>query len=422
MPVRKKNSMPKWFDEGFEHLWYPYTQMQAMPTPQAVVGASGAKLHLADGRSLIDGISAWWCMCHGYQHPYMVEKMQAQVAMLSNVMFAGTAHEQAYTLATRLAKLSGMERVFFTDSGSTAVETAMKMAVQYWKNKGAKGRDKFLSFAHGYHGDTMGCMSLCDPSKGMHRFFNHYMPKQYSVEIPSDEYDFAEFEALLVDIKNATAAIVIEPLVQGAGGMRFHSADTLAEIHRLAKKHDILLIADEIMTGFGRTGAMFACDEAGITPDIMCVGKGLTGGMMTMAATLASEEVFSAFLHDEMEYAFMSGPTFMASPLGCAAANASLDLFENEPRLAQVEAIETQLYQGLMPLKGRKNVVDVRIKGAIGVVELDTDWPHMFALREKFIEHGVWLRPFAGVIYIMPPFTISKDELAQLINAVDAVL
>lgn len=423
MPVPEgSEKFPEWFHEGWEHLWYPYTQMQTMPTPVPVVGAEGCQLQLADGRKLIDGISSWWCMCHGYQHPYLIEKMQEQLQSLSNVMFAGTAHEPAYRLARRLSALTGMERVFFTDSGSTAVETAMKMAVQYWKNKGIKGKEKFLSFSRGYHGDTMGCMSLCDPNEGMHRFFNHYMPKQYSVDIPSDEYGFAEFDELIGGIKHMLAAVIIEPLVQGAGGMRFHSADSLAEMHRITKKHDVLFIADEIMTGFGRTGMMFACDEAGITPDIMCVGKGLTGGMMTLAATLARQDVYDAFLSDEMESAFMSGPTFMASPLGCSAANASLDLFENEPRLKQVEAIEKQLYEGLQPLAKHDSVVDVRVKGAIGVVQLNTNWEHMFAMRHRFVDLGVWLRPFADVIYIMPPFTISKDELQVVIDAVKEVL
>lgn len=413
---------PKWLSAGMPHIWYPYAQMQTMPPPVPVTSARGSTLKLADGSSLIDGISAWWCMCHGYQHPYIVERMQTQLNSLSNVMFAGTAHEPAFTLAKRLSKLTNMERVFFTDSGSTSVETAMKMSVQYWKNKGKKGRDKFLSFTNGYHGDTMGCMSLCDPKEGMHRSFNHYMPKQYSVEIPSDEYAFAEFDELISGIKHMLAGVITEPLVQGAGGMKFHSTDVLAEIYRITKKHDVLFIADEIMTGFGRTGNMFATQEAAIIPDIMCVGKGLTGGMMTLAATLAKEEIYSAFLGEEMEKAFMSGPTFMANPLACSAANASLDLFEMEPRLNQVEEIEKQLYEQLISCKDYPIVTDVRIKGAIGVVETKADWQVMFELRKKFVKLGVWLRPFAGIIYIMPPFVITKNELKKLTNAIHKVL
>ncbi|MDB2414973.1 adenosylmethionine--8-amino-7-oxononanoate transaminase [Rickettsiales bacterium] len=413
---------PKWYTQGREHIWYPYTQMKSMDDPLSVVSTSGCKIKLVDGREIIDGISSWWSACHGYSHPYIIDKMQEQLKKMPHIMFAGIAHEPAYELAARLCKMTGMDRVFFTDSGSTSIETAMKMAVQYWKNRGEKLRNKFICFRNGYHGDTMGCMSLCDPDNGMHKPLNNYMPMQFAVDIPVDEYGFEELDSLMADIGKTVAGVIIEPLIQGAGGMKFHSPDSLAEIYRIAKKHDLIFIADEVMTGFGRTGNMFACQEAAIKPDIMCLGKAITGGTMTLAATLASSEVFEQFLADEMNMALMSGPTFMANPLACSAANASLDLFENEPRLQQVEAIEKQLYEELAPCKKLPNVIDVRVKGAVGVVQIKTDWEEIFAMRKKFIKENVWLRPFGDVVYIMPAFTISKKELSVLTKAVLKIL
>lgn len=416
---------PDWFTRGYPHIWLPYAQMQTCPAPLPVKSANGVTIKLEDGRELIDGIASWWSVCHGYQHPHIIDAMQKQLQELSHVMFAGLAHEPAYALAERLATLApeGLERVFFSDSGSTAVEVAMKMAVQYWANKGQAKKHKFLCFRDGYHGDTMGAMSVSDPDSWVHGAFNHHMPKQYVVDIPSGEYSFADFEAVLDDIAKNVAGIIIEPLVQGAGGVKFYSPDVLAEIHRLAKAHDILVIADEVATGFGRTGTMFACEQAGITPDIMCVGKALTGGMIPLAATIATDEVFEAFLSDTMTDALMHGPTYMANPLACAAANASLDLFEGEPRLEQIAAIEAQLWEELKPLENHDRVADVRVMGAIGVVQLaETNWDEIFALRQKFVDAGVWIRPFGDVIYLMPAFTISPDELTQLTAAIKKVL
>lgn len=418
----KKTIDKDWFKIGKKHVWHPYTQEQIAPDPIQVASTSGCKIKLTDGSELIDGISSWWSACHGYNHPHLIESIEKQLKKMPHFMFAGAAHEPAYTLAARLSNLTGLERVFFCDTGSTAVETALKMAVQYWKNKGDKRRNKFISFNNGYHGDTMGCMSLCDPDNGMHKSFNEYMPKQYCVRVPSDEYDFSEFEAIVEGIQSTTAAVIIEPLVQGAGGFKFHSPDVLAEIYRITKKYGILFIADEVMTGFGRTGHMFACEEAAISPDIMCIGKGLTGGMMTMAATLAKEEVFAAFLGDEMEKALMSGPTFMANPLACAAANASIDLFEKESRLDQVSKIEDQLYEELSPCANFTKVSDVRVKGAIGVVQIETSLQEIMSLRKKFIEHGVWLRPFGDVVYVMPSFTISSGELTKITDTICQLL
>ena len=419
------HEIPKWEAEALKHIWLPYTQMQTTPLPLPVVSARGVRITLADGRELIDGIASWWCACHGYRHPHITTQVVRQLDTLPHVMFAGLAHEPAYTLARRLASITpkGLNRVFFSDSGSTAVEVAMKVAAQFWSNQKKPCKSKFVCFRNGYHGDTMGCMSLADPEKGMHRTFHGYMPKQYVFNIPNDKSDFVAFEKSLADSKEMVAGLIIEPLVQAAGGMKFHSAETLAEIHHLCKKHELLFIADEIATGFGRTGSMFACDAANITPDLMCLGKALTGGTMGLAATLATEAIFECFLSDTLETALMHGPTFMANPLACVAANASLDLFEQEPRINQIQAIETQLREELRPCRKLDNVGDVRVKGGIGVVQLSNpSWEYILQLRQKFIEAGVWLRPFSDVIYIMPAFTISSEELAQLTNTVFDVL
>ncbi len=418
-------STPYWLSDALQHIWLPYTQMKSAPSPLPVVSAQGSRIRLADGNELIDGIASWWSACHGYQHPHIVKQIRSQLDSLSHIMFGGLAHEPAYKLAARLVNITpkGLSRVFFSDSGSTAVEVAMKMAVQYWYNNGNHQKSKFVCFRHAYHGDTMGCMSVADPDEGMHSNFNNFMPRQYVMDIPNDEYSLAEFKEMLDGIKRSVAAVIIEPLVQCAGGMKFHSADILAEIHRICKARDILFIADEVATGFGRTGSIFACDEAGITPDIMCLGKALTGGFIGLAATLASDKVFEAFLSDKLEAAFMHGPTFMANPLACAAANASLDLFEQEPRMQQVEDIEMQLREELRPCRKLDNVVDVRVKGAIGVVQLDNpDWNYICELRRQFISKGVWLRPFGDMIYIMPAFTILSNELGQLTKSVQEIL
>jgi adenosylmethionine-8-amino-7-oxononanoate aminotransferase len=398
--------------------------MQTVPAPLRVASTSGCKIKLEDGRELIDGISSWWSACHGYNHPHIVEAMEKQLHTMPHVMFAGLTHEPATTLAQRLCALTpdGLNKVFFADSGSVAVEIALKIALQYWRNVGKPLKDRFICFKNGYHGDTLGAMSVSDPEKSLHKAFRNSVIKQYVLDIPTDEYSFAEFDSLLASVHGNVAGIIIEPLVQGAGGMLFHSADTVAEIYRIAKKHNILFIADEIATGFARTGFMFACDEAGISPDIMCLGKALTGGAITLGATLTTDEIFNAFLSDKPEDAFMHGPTFMANPLACSAANASLDLFESEPRLSQVENIESQLIAELAPCKNLNGVVDVRVKGAIGVVQVDTTKIDIYALRPKFVERGVWLRPFKDVIYIMPPLTISKQELTTITDAVKAVL
>ena len=415
---------PGWLKEGWPHVWLPYTQMETSPLPQPVVGAEGCELILADGRRLLDGISSWWSACHGYGHPHLRGAIQTQLEQLPHVMFGGLAHEPAYRLAKKLAEVTpgDLERVFFCDSGSVAVEVALKIATQYWRNKGKPGKSKFVCFRHGYHGDTLGAMSVSDPEQNLHSAFKHTLPHHYVIDIPSDEYAFAEFEALLEDMGRNIAGLIIEPLVQGAGGMKFHTPDVLAELHRICQAHEVLFIADEIAVGFGRTGYLFACEEAGIVPDILCLGKALTGGMISLAATLVRPFVFEAFLGEDFDKALMHGPTYMANPLASAAALASLELFEREPRLRQVEAIERQLRDELNPCVILPAVYDVRVKGAIGVVQLREGWMNRLALRERFIELGVWLRPLEDVVYIAPPLTISHAELRRLCEAVQQVV
>jgi adenosylmethionine---8-amino-7-oxononanoate aminotransferase len=413
----------QWYEDGLPHVWLPYCQMHVAPPPLPVVGAHGCRIILSDGRELIDGVASWWCMCHGYNHPYILERVARQLATMPHVMFGGLAHEQAFVLASRLTAMapSGLSRVFFADSGSVAVEVALKIALQYWRNTGRVGKDRFLCFRNGYHGDTFGAMSVSDPDKSMHKAFKHALKPQYVVDVPVDLSDMVELEALLIGLAHELAAMIIEPLVQGAGGMRFHSCEVLGALHALARKYEILFIADEIATGFWRTGHRFACEEAGISPDILCLGKALTGGTIGLGATLAREEIFEAFLNDDWDFALMHGPTFMANPLACAAANASLDLFEREPRADQVEAIEAGLRLGLEPCRSLPHVVDVRVKGAIGVVQLE-QVVDVYALRPRLVEQGVWIRPFKDVVYLMPPLVISSDELNVLTKAVYVVL
>ena len=315
----------------------------------------------------------------------------------------------------------GMERVFFADSGSVAVEVALKIALQYWRNKGEPKRSKFICFKNGYHGDTVGAMSVSD-SSDFNRAYDNLTMRNYTLEIPSDEYSFAEFEETVKHIAPTVAGLIIEPLVQAAGGFRFHSPDILSEIRRVCREHHILFIADEIATGFARTGTLFACHEAAIDPDILCLGKALSGGHLPLAATLTSAKIFDAFLSDDSDKALMHGPTFMANPIACAAANASLDLFEKEPRIAQVEALEQKLWEGLREFTRRDGVIDVRVKGAIGVIELDSDAENNQHLRQEFITQGIWLRPFGNALYLMPSLTISDAELNKIFDAISAVL
>ncbi len=417
---------PPWYIDGLSHIWPPYTQVKLASPPLPVVRTEGCRIVLEDGRELIDGVASWWSAAHGYNHPHLIEAAKQQLETLPHVMFGGLGHAPAYTLAARLSAMTPgrgeLSRVFFADSGSIAVEVAMKIALQYWLNTGNRKKDRFICLHDGYHGDTFGAMSVSDPERGMHKAFRKNIIHHFVLGLPTDEYSMAEFAETLEAVAPQTAGLIIEPLVQGAGGMLFHSPDILAEIHRLCREHDILFIADEIATGFARTGSMFACEEAGIVPDILCLGKGLTGGVMTLAATLARESIFDAFVGDDPELALMHGPTYMANPLACAVANASLDVFEQENRLADAARIELHCYNALRPLRDCPAVRDVRVKGAIAVVELAPDVMDVYALRQQFVERGVWIRPFGNIIYLMPPFVISDAELTTLTDAVCGVV
>ncbi len=406
---------PDWYQQGLPHVWLPYTAMRdAAPLP--VVRTEGSRIHLADGRVLIDGIASWWTACHGYNHPHIRDAVTAQLANMPHVMFGGLVHEPALTLATRLANLTGLPRVFFSDSGSVAVEIALKIALQYWATHGQPAKTRFLSFRNAYHGDTFGAMSVSDPDQSIHAAHQPAVTPQHHIELPTTPETLAKLDHHLATHHSILAAVIIEPLLQGAGGMKFHSAETLSQVHALAKRYNLLFIADEIATGFGRTGNLFAAQSADITPDILCLGKALTGGTLTLAATLAQDHVFQPFLNTP----FMHGPTYMANPLACAAANASLDLFSSQPRLQQVQAIERQITVELEPCRSLPNVVDVRVQGAVGVVQLTQ--LNRAALRQRFIDLGCWIRPLENVIYLTPAFTISPDELSRLTQAVHTVV
>jgi adenosylmethionine-8-amino-7-oxononanoate aminotransferase len=417
--AKHQETAPDWKTLGGDNIWLPYAQMKTAAEPLLAAETKGSRIRLADGRELIDGVASWWTACHGYNHPHILAAMREQMERMPHIMFGGINHEPALRLAKRLAALApgDLDRVFFSDSGSVAVEVALKMAVQYWLNKGRGERAKFVSFRYGYHGDTAACMAICDPEEGMHKHFENYLPKEFTADLPVDEASAARLDDLLQRQRSVIAAVIIEPLVQGVGGMRFHDAATLRRVAEFCAKHGILLIADEIFTGFGRTGAMFACEKAGIVPDIMCLGKALTGGVITLAATLARRHVFEAFWSDDPNKALMHGPTYMANPLACAAANASLDLFEREPRLAEARAMETALREGLAPCLELPNVADVRAMGAIGVVQLKGN-PDHDKIREYLIGQGVWARSWSDCIYLTPALNIAPDDLVALMGAV----
>ncbi len=414
---------PGWYAAGYGHVWLPYTQMKTVTPPLPVVSTEGTRIRLADGRELIDGIASWWTACHGYNHPHIRAAAEAQLAALPHVMFGGLVQEPALRLAARLAALlpGDLSRVFFSDSGSVSVEVAMKMAMQYFLNRGERGRDKFLSFRHGYHGDTIGTMAVCDPDEGMHSLFTGLLPQHFVIDLPTDEEKAESFDAFLDAHGERIAAILVEPLVQGAGGMKMHGPEVLARLRRAADRIGALLVFDEIFVGFGRTGPLFACEAAGVVPDIVTLSKALTGGTMALAATIATTRVFEAFWDDRASAALMHGPTYMGNALACAVANASLDLFETEPRLAQVAAIEGWLRTGLEHCRHLPGVVDVRVKGAIGVVQLDKIGD-LNALKRAFVEAGVWVRPFGDIVYLTPAFVATEDEVATLTGAVHKVL
>jgi adenosylmethionine---8-amino-7-oxononanoate aminotransferase len=410
---------PEWLSRGAPHVWRPYCQMKTAAAPLAVARTEGARLILEDGRELVDGIASWWTACHGYNHPHIREAVARQLARAPHIMFGGLAHEPAYRLAERLARLlpGDLDHVFFAESGSVSVEIAMKMALQFWINRGVGGRNRFLAFLGGYHGDTLGTMAVCDPEEGMHALFAGVLPPQVICALPVDEASEASLDRILATRGHELAAILVEPRIQGAGGMLFHDDEVLRRLRRLADQHDVLLIFDEIFVGFGRTGDLFACQGADVVPDIITLSKALTGGTLPLSAAIASRRVFEAFWSDDPGAALMHGPTYMANPLACAAANASLDLFEAGGWRADVQRIEAALQSGLAPCRDAPGVTDVRVRGAVGVVEFGAP-VDAGALCRRFAELGCWIRPMGKVVYLTPPFAIGDAELDQLVSTV----
>ncbi|WP_237066060.1 adenosylmethionine--8-amino-7-oxononanoate transaminase [Microbulbifer guangxiensis] len=412
-----------------QHIWHPYSSLIDPPPVYPVARAEGVRLFLEDGRGLIDGMSSWWCALHGYNVPELNRAAQEQMEKMSHVMFGGLTHEPAIELSKKLVEITPapLQRVFLADSGSVSVEVSIKMALQYWQSQGHPEKNRLLALRNGYHGDTFGAMATCDPVTGMHNLFASHLTQHLFAPAPKPKFDepctdedMAELRQLMEQNREQLAAVILEPIVQGAGGMRFYSPQYLKRVRELCDEYDLLLIADEIATGFGRSGKLFACEHAGISPDILTLGKALTGGTMTMAATLCTDRVAGGICRGEAGV-FMHGPTFMGNPLACAVSNASIELLLSGPWQDRVARIEKQLRDELSPLNDADGVADVRALGAIGVVEMKQP-VNMMQVQEALIDRGVWLRPFGRLVYAMPPYVMDEADLRQLTGAVVDVL
>ncbi len=425
--MNKKHTETLEFDKN--HVWHPYTSM-SKPLPSYLVeSAQGVHISLATGEQVIDGMSSWWSVLHGYNHPELNQALVKQSEKFSHVMFGGLTHEPAVELAKNLISItpSGLNKVFLSDSGSVSVEVALKMAIQYWHSKNKAEKHKILTVKNGYHGDTFAAMSVCDPVNGMHQLFEPVLMKNLFAPAPNISFDQVwqaddtdELAAMFAQHHHEIAAFIIEPIVQGAGGMRMYHPNYLKACRALCDQYNVLMIADEIATGLGRTGKLFACEWAEISPDIICLGKTLTGGYMTLAATLCTDEIANSISNGEAG-CFMHGPTFMGNPLACAVANASLGILKRNEWQQQVANISAAFKQQLLPLQTHHRVHDVRVLGAIGVVEA-TENVNMAEIQKRFVELGAWIRPFGKLIYVMPPFVISAEQITLLVNAISTVL